>query len=42
MYISLNWIKDYVDLKGIDVEKLINQFTLSTAEVEGLSIKVKM
>ena len=41
MYISLNWIKDYVDLKGINVEKLINQFTLSTAEVEGYEYKGK-
>ncbi|MBP5651533.1 MAG: phenylalanine--tRNA ligase subunit beta [Clostridia bacterium] len=41
MYISLNWIKDYVDLKGVDVEKLINQFTLSTAEVEGFEYKGK-
>lgn len=35
MYISLNWINDYVDLEGVDLEKLINQFTLSCAEVEG-------
>ena len=39
MYISLNWIKDYVDLDGVDVESLINQFTLSTAEVEGFERK---
>ena len=36
MYISMNWIKDFVDLKGIDLEELINRFTLSTAEVEGI------
>lgn len=35
MYISINWIKDFVDLDGIDVKELINKFTLSTAEVEG-------
>ena len=39
MYISLNWINDYVDLKGVDLEKLINQFTLSCAEVEGYERK---
>lgn len=36
MYISINWIKDFVDLDGIDVEKLIYKFTMSTAEVEGI------
>jgi len=39
MYISLNWIKDYVDLEGVDLKKLINQFTLSCAEVEGYEVK---
>ncbi|MBE5735516.1 MAG: phenylalanine--tRNA ligase subunit beta [Clostridiales bacterium] len=39
MYISLNWIKDYVNLDGIDVNELINKFTLSCAEVEGVEIK---
>ena len=34
MLISMNWINDFVDLSGLDVEKLIHQFTLSTAEVE--------
>ncbi len=34
MYISMNWIKDFVDLSGLDDLKLINQFSLSTAEVE--------
>ena len=36
MYISMNWIKDFVDLEGLDLEELINKFTLSTAEVEGI------
>lgn len=36
MYISINWIKDFVDLNGIDIRGLINKFTLSTAEVEGI------
>ncbi len=39
MYISLNWIKEYVDLSGIDERQLINKFTLSTAEVEGMEYK---
>ncbi len=34
MLISLNWISDFVDLSGIDTEKLLSQFSLSTAEVE--------
>lgn len=37
MYISMNWIKDFVDLTGIDIEKLIYKFTMSTAEVEGIT-----
>ena len=39
MYISLNWIKDFVDLSGIDVEYLVNKFTMSCAEVEGVEYK---
>ena len=34
MYISMNWIRDFVDLSGLDLNKLIHQFSLSTAEVE--------
>ncbi len=34
MYISLNWISDFVDLSGLDKVALIHQFSLSTAEVE--------
>ena len=36
MFISINWIKDFVDLDGIDVKDLIYKFTMSTAEVEGI------
>lgn len=36
MFISTNWIKDFVNLDGIDIKQLINKFTLSTAEVEGI------
>lgn len=34
MFLSMNWISDFVDLSGLDKTKLINQFSLSTAEVE--------
>lgn len=34
MFLSMNWIQDFVDLSGLDLLKLINQFSLSTAEVE--------
>ena len=36
MLISMNWINDFVDLSGLDLPKLIHQFTLSTAEVEDI------
>ena len=35
MYISLDWIFDYVDLTGLDVPTITNRLTLATAEVEG-------
>lgn len=34
MFLSMNWISDFVDLTGLDKLKLISQFSLSTAEVE--------
>lgn len=34
MFISINWIKDFVDLSGLDTDELIHKFSLSTAEVE--------
>ncbi|MGN0489696.1 MAG: phenylalanine--tRNA ligase subunit beta [Ruminococcus sp.] len=34
MFLSMNWIQDFVDLSGIDKTELIHQFSLSTAEVE--------
>ncbi len=34
MFLSMNWISDFVDLSGLDKLKLISQFSLSTAEVE--------
>jgi len=34
MLLSMNWLSDFVDFSGLDKLKLINQFSLSTAEVE--------
>lgn len=34
MFLSMNWISDFVDFTGLEKVKLINQFSLSTAEVE--------
>ena len=34
MFLSMNWIQDFVDLSGLDKVELIHQFSLSTAEVE--------
>lgn len=39
MYISMNWIKDFVDLDGIETEELIRKFNLTTAEIEGYENK---
>ncbi len=41
MYISLNWIKDYVNLDGIEVDELVKKFGLATAEVESVTYKGK-
>ena len=41
MYISLNWIKEFVDLDGLDVYDIANKFTLSCAEIEGVEEKGK-
>ena len=34
MFLSMNWISDFVDLSGLDKLDLIAKFSLSTAEVE--------
>jgi phenylalanyl-tRNA synthetase beta chain len=37
MYISLNWIRDFIDLPAdIDPRELAERFTIATAEVEGV------
>ncbi len=41
MFVSINWIKEYVDLSGFDIKELINKFTLATAEVEDIYEKGK-
>ncbi len=41
MFVSMNWIKEYVNLDGQNIEELIQRFTLSTAEVEGIIYKGK-
>ena len=41
MFVSMNWIRDFVNLDGEDITKLIQKFTLSTAEVEGIEYKGK-
>lgn len=39
MKISINWLKDFVDLNGISDEEIIKRFTLSTAEIEDVEHK---
>ena len=34
MFLSMNWISDFVDFTGLDKLELIHKFSLSTAEVE--------
>ena len=34
MFLSMNWIGDFVDFTGLDKLDLIHRFSLSTAEVE--------
>lgn len=37
MLISLNWIKDFVELPNVDADDLANSFTMTTAEVEDVT-----
>ncbi len=41
MKVSINWIKDFLDLSNVDIEKAISKFTMSVAEVEGIEYKGK-
>ncbi len=37
MFVSIDWIKDYVDLPDILPEEMMTRFTMATAEVEEIS-----
>lgn len=39
MLISLNWIKDFVDIPDMPAKELASKFTLATAEVEDVIVK---
>ena len=39
MILSLNWLKELVDIEGISPEEIVKRITLSTAEVEGVTNK---
>jgi len=41
MKISMNWIKEFVNLEGIETEEFVKRFNLSTAEIEGYEEKGK-
>ena len=41
MLISLNWLKQYVDIEGISIEELDNTLTMIGQEVEKIDIKGK-
>lgn len=41
MKISINWIKEFVNLDGIEPDELVKRFNLSTAEIEGVEYKGK-
>ncbi len=38
MHISLNWIKDFVEIPDMSPQDLATRFTLTTAEVEGVQV----
>ncbi|MFO7525452.1 MAG: phenylalanine--tRNA ligase subunit beta [Ignavibacteriaceae bacterium] len=42
MRISLNWIKDYVDLNGISVHDIVHELTMSGLEVEEFTDQTEM
>ncbi|MCL2586927.1 MAG: phenylalanine--tRNA ligase subunit beta [Firmicutes bacterium] len=39
MKLSLNWLKEFVDLEGISPEQIRDELSLKTAEVEGFEVK---
>lgn len=42
MKLSLNWLKDYVDLSGISVEEIVSSLTMSGLEVEDVNDQLKI
>jgi len=40
--ISLNWLKDYIDLSGLSVEEIVNKITISGLEVEDVEYQAKV
>ena len=36
MLVSMNWINEFVNLDGLNIDELIHRFTLATAEVEDI------
>lgn len=36
MFVSIDWIKDYVDLDGVSKSDLVKKYTLGTAEIENV------
>ncbi|MDP3150585.1 MAG: phenylalanine--tRNA ligase subunit beta [Ignavibacteria bacterium] len=42
MKISLNWLKEYIDLTDIEVEEIVSKLTMSGLEVEGVENQIEM
>ncbi len=42
MKISLNWLKEYIDLTDIDVEEIVSKLTMSGLEVENVENQIEM
>ena len=40
MYISLNWIKDFVDLDGLEIEEIANKEKLQINEILLMTVDV--
>lgn len=41
MKISINWLRDYVDISDEDIDELLKNLTIKTAELEGVEYKGK-
>jgi len=40
MKVSLNWLNEFVDLKGITPAEIMSKFSLATAEIDGYEVKM--